>query len=193
MNAVSRFFLRAKHWQIFLLVCGVYFVGQVALINSLSPAPSSQGTLVKGDLRDGFVMALSALGIFVWFWSMGTFFSSITKTELKLKPGFFRFALVYPVFYFIFFIANFQNFKPAFIAVMLPLHLLAMLCMFYILYFVSKSMVLAETGKPAVFYDYAGPFFLLWFFPIGIWIIQPRVNQLYSDRRRVELSPGEAK
>jgi hypothetical protein len=47
---------------------------------------------------------------------------------------------------------------------------------------VSKSLVLAETGKPASFYDYAGPFFLLWFFPVGIWIVQPRVNRLYSER-----------
>ena len=28
------------------------------------------------------------------------------------------------------------------------------------------------------FYDYAGAFFLLWFFPLGIWILQPRVNAL---------------
>jgi hypothetical protein len=45
--------------------------------------------------------------------------------------------------------------------------------MFYNLYFVSKNLVVAETGKPASFHDYAGPFFLIWFFPIGIWFIQP--------------------
>ena len=57
-----------------------------------------------------------------------------------------------------------------------------MYCMFYLLYFVSKSLVLAETDKTATFYDYAGPFFLMWFYPIGIWIIQPRINRLYSER-----------
>src|SRR5262249_22613374 len=44
---------------------------------------------------------------------------------------------------------------------------------------ISKSLVLAETTKPASFYDYAGPFFLLWFFPLGVWFTQPRINRLY--------------
>jgi hypothetical protein len=64
-----------------------------------------------------------------------------------------------------------------------------MYCMFYLLYFVSKSLVLAETDKTATFYDYAGPFFLMWFYPIGIWIIQPRINRLYSERGNAEKNP----
>jgi hypothetical protein len=72
------------------------------------------------------------------------------------------------------------------LALIYPLHVFAMICMFYLLYFVSKSLVLGETGKPASFYDYAGPFFLLWFFPAGIWIVQPRVNRLYSERKNAE-------
>jgi hypothetical protein len=55
-----------------------------------------------------------------------------------------------------------------------------MFYMFCTLYFVSKSWVLAETGNAATFYDYAGPFFLTWFFPIGIWVIQPKVNRLFD-------------
>jgi uncharacterized RDD family membrane protein YckC len=46
---------------------------------------------------------------------------------------------------------------------------------------VSKNLVLAETSKPASFYDYAGPFFLIWFFPIGVWFTQPRINRLYEQ------------
>jgi len=55
-----------------------------------------------------------------------------------------------------------------------------MFCLFYDLYFVPKSLVTVESGKQATFYDYAGPFFLKWFFPIGIWFIQPRINRLYA-------------
>jgi hypothetical protein len=36
------------------------------------------------------------------------------------------------------------------------------------------------------FYDFSGPFFLLWFFPIGIWIIQPRINRLFTDWERAQ-------
>jgi hypothetical protein len=164
----------------------VYFVGQMVLVGSILAAPSSHEVFAKGGLLGGLVMTLSTLGIFVWFWSLGSFFSSIVQPELRMKSRFFRIALVYPPFYFVFFIATFQNSSPGLLGLILPLHLLAMVCMFYLLYFVSKSLVLAETCKPASFYDYAGPFFLLWFFPVGIWIVQPRVNRLYSARRDAE-------
>jgi hypothetical protein len=64
---------------------------------------------------------------------------------------------------------------------MLLIDALLMVCNFYVLYFVSKSLVLAERSKPASFYDYAVPFLMILFFPIGIWMIQPRVNRLYES------------
>jgi hypothetical protein len=117
-----------------------------------------------------------------WFWSMGSFLSSIVQPALKLKMGFFRFALVYAAIYLPVFMALFQSLNPTVFAVIMPFHFFAMYCIFYMLYFVSKSLVLVETGKSASFYDYAGPFFLIWFFPIGVWIIQPRINRLYAER-----------
>jgi len=39
-------------------------------------------------------------------------------------------------------------------------------------------LVTLERRQPVTFFDYSGPFFLFWFFPIGVWFIQPRVNKL---------------
>jgi hypothetical protein len=61
----------------------------------------------------------------------------------------------------------------------IPMHFLMMFCAFHILYFVSKSLLIVETGSPVSFYDYAGAFFLIGFFPVGVWTIQPRINRLY--------------
>jgi hypothetical protein len=61
-----------------------------------------------------------------------------------------------------------------------------MVCLFYLLYFVSKNLVLTEAGKQVSFYEYAGPFFLLWFFPMGVWIVQPKVNQLYEEKSKTQ-------
>jgi hypothetical protein len=186
MNVIANFLLRAKHWQVFILVFGMYFIGQMALMGSILASPPSRDGFTKGGVLGGLVMTVSTLGFFAWFWSLGSFFSSIAPPELKIRSGFFRFALIYPPFYFVLFIATLQNSSPGLLGRIIPLHLLAMVCMFYLLYFVSKSLVLAETSKPASFYDYAGPFFLLWFFPIGIWIVQPSVNRLYSERTNAE-------
>jgi len=64
-------------------------------------------------------------------------------------------------------------------AAIIPLHLFAMFCMFYVLYFVSKNMVMAETAKQVLLADYIWSLMLFWFFPIGVWFIQPKINQIY--------------
>jgi hypothetical protein len=128
------------------------------------------------------LMILYLLGFLAWFGSMGLFFRSIAKPELRTGTQFFYFSLVYPVVYvpIFFFLVVPDIGLPVW--VILPLHLACMVCLLYLLYFTSKNLVLVETGKPVSFYEYAGPFFLLWFFPIGVWVIQPKVNRLYGQR-----------
>ncbi len=58
-----------------------------------------------------------------------------------------------------------------------------MACVLYVLYFVAKSLSLAETGRPVSALDYFGSFFLIWFFLVGVWIIQPRINCLFAAHR----------
>jgi len=74
-------------------------------------------------------------------------------------------------------------------AVIFLLHFFAMFCLFYDIYFVSQNLAMVETGKEVTFYDYAGRFFLMWFFPIGVWYIQPRVNRLHARSFSQESTP----
>jgi hypothetical protein len=184
MHAIARFFLRAKHWQIFLLLFVINLLGNVALIVSmLTTTQPSQDLWNSGSSLFAVFTLLFVFCFLGWFWSMGSFLDSIVQPELRLKMKIFRVAVIYPMCYLPFFLAFFLSLSilPMLFVVIFPLHFLAMSCMFYLLYFVSKSLVLAETGKAASFYDYAGPFFLLWFFPIGVWFTQPRINRLYAD------------
>ena len=64
------------------------------------------------------------------------------------------------------------------IGILIPLHLFSMFCMFYLLYFCSKTIKSIELKREALFGDYIGEFLLLWFFVIGIWIIQPKINKM---------------
>ncbi|HXZ12180.1 MAG TPA: hypothetical protein VEG64_07290 [Candidatus Sulfotelmatobacter sp.] len=182
MEEIKNFFLSANRRLVFVIAVGIYLAGNFDLIGIIAGSHRSEMLLAKDGLLVGLLAGLSTLGFFVWLWSMGSFFNSVTKPELRLKASFFRFALVYAPLYIVFFVASFTNSSPQLLAVILPPHLLGVFCVFYALWFVSKSLVLAETGAPASFHKYAGPFFLLWFFPVGIWIIQPRVNRLYAQR-----------
>ena len=181
MRAVVKVFVRAKHWQIFLLLFGVgYIGGSAAMLLSLATARSPE-QLLKISLPFGFVMLLFMLSLAAWLWSMGSFLNSIGQPALRLRLGFFRFALIYPTVYIFIFLALFSTTNPVLLAFTFPLHFFAMYCLFYDLYFVSKSLALVEAGKLVSFYDYAGSFFLLWFFPVGVWFIQPRINRLHAQ------------
>jgi len=181
INTIGSFFLRAKHWQIFLVVFGLYLLGQILVMSYFISSSGRVDISGKYGILFGIVMGLSASGLIFWLWCLGAFCNAIVDGALRLRSKFHGVAAIYPPFYFVFFVARLESFGGNSLGIIVPLHLFAMFCMFYLLYFASKSIVLAEKHKPVSFYDYAGPFFLLWFFPVGIWLVQPRINRLYAE------------
>jgi hypothetical protein len=177
--SVADYFLRAKHWQLFLFLFGTFCVMGTAM------------TMTEGSrairVLSWAVVGTGELSFLSWLWSLGSFLRFLVHPAQRLNAGFFLFSLIYPPLYLFSILAFFPNELPLPFAVIIPLHLLAMFCMLYGLYFVSKSLALAERGGSVSFYNYVGSLFLIWFFPIGVWIIQPRVNRLYANQKNAEV------
>jgi hypothetical protein len=172
METIKGVFLRAKHWQIFVVLLVVPYAAEIV-------------AMIFGNVLVAMaIMGIQVLFWLAWYWSLGSFLSSVVRSELKSSSGFFYFSLVYPIVYMPVFV--WLAIRPGMgsAAAIVPPHLLGMFCMFYVLCFVSRNLVMVETGKSASFGGYAGQFFLLWFFPIGLWIVQPKVNQLYGQTER---------
>jgi hypothetical protein len=183
MNWLSRFFLHAKHWQMFLLffVCIVgQFAGPIAII-SAAPSP---GALWRAQIVGIALAAISEIVFLSWLWFIGSFLCSVVQPRLKPSESFFRIAIIYPLVFGLVELAFIVRADPRPFGVIVPLALVAFVCLIYDLNFVAKALALAEVGKSRVFGDFA----LLWFFPIGVWFIQPRVNRLYNARGN--LSPS---
>lgn len=170
MSALSIFFLRAKHWQIFVpLVTGALLF------------------LVFGNRYNLWLFAaLSQLCYLTWLWTAGLFLAAAAKPALRLKSGWFWFDFFCFMLYSLAAVSLLdKKLSPphtilsALTIAFIPLHFLMMFCVFHALYFVSKSLLLVETNGPVSFRDYAAAFFLIWFLPLGIWTIQPRINRLY--------------
>lgn len=185
MNAIQNFFLRARHWQIFLPVLACWCLGTVATLRSMASADPF------GNLLPFLVaMEVSAAILAAWLWSIGEMLGSAIPSALMMNVSFFRFAVALLPFYFpifaVFFVGLNMRLSASLVlassAVIVLLHFLAMFCQLYSWYFVSKSLVLAERLRPVRFSDYQAALLGLWFFPVGIWFIQPRINRLYAKR-----------
>jgi hypothetical protein len=171
MKTIQTWFLRARHWQIFLLLVVPSFTAEQ--LAQFSPRASH---------IEPILLSASSVLWFAWFGSMGLYAQERAKRWIAVSPGTLFGALVYVAIYepcnwwYATSPTNFPFFA------LLPFHLLGLLCMLYILYFISKCLVAAEFEQSTSFSEYVGTILAFLFFPIGIWILQPRVNQLYDEK-----------
>jgi hypothetical protein len=176
-----------KSWQTFSLVFGFPLAAQFFLmffiVDSNNPDPQAIFKIMPIFTFVFMVIFLS------WFWGLGTGLNKYVAEEIRPSPNLFKFGLIYSGVYIILFLVVMMDFSnnnmiAESIAIIFPLHMLSMVCMFYGLYFISKNLVMAERNNKVKFSSFSREFFLIWFLPIGIWFIQPRINKLYEKNHQ---------
>ncbi len=125
-----------------------------------------------------------------WLYAVSTECNKRTSVELQKSPIYMLIGLTY---FTIFTIVSStllfsvqvstlpQNISLIMPLIMIPFHLLAAACIFYSLGFTAKRLVILQRGERVGFFDYGGLLFMFWFFPFGIWYIQPKVNSLLGN------------
>jgi len=204
-----KIFLRAKHWQLFIVLVGLPFITWIILITQFL-----SGTITApDDLRpeqifanvESFLPKMLVLGLFVtwvmfrWFYSVGVNLHKKLPLIVKMPVRTFKAFVIIPMVYVVLvsiamvyffnhldFYINGTQFNPPpyfffFPLLIMPLHLFCVFCIFYCFYFIAKCLKAVELQKNVTTGDYIGEFFLLWFFFVGVWFIQPRVNKLFAD------------
>ena len=194
-------FLNAKHWQLFLLTFGIpmiiQFVMMGSLISSFTTQTNPDPTMLVNYMRFFPVIMIVFMAVlFGWFWSVAIGLQKKVPQNVTMKVKtfkvFFFIPMIYSLIFMIFFNVSMNelfgaNTGPSIgligglFAVIFPLHLFAMFCIFYTLYFVAKTFKTVELQREVNFSDFAGEFFLIWFFPIGIWIVQPKINKMIKE------------
>jgi hypothetical protein len=202
---MKNIFLKAKHWQLFILMFGVpllfqgfgmvQFFKTIQLIEQTGAvSPEIMITSMFSFFGIMAIVMVCVSGVVLgWLWSVGVGLQTKIPEDLAMKTGLFKAALVFPSVYLLLFFGFvgflFSNIEsiimvgavsPRLIAIIFPLHLLAMIAMIYSLVFVAKTIKTAEIQRKAEFGDFIGEFFMIWFLPIGIWILQPKINEIYT-------------
>ena len=180
-------FLRLKHWQLFSLLIGVPIVMQAIVVSSVFAGKEPSSMLIVFPL-----MMIVVIGLFCgWFYSLGTSLHKKLPSSVTMNLKQFKIFLAIPVLYMLLLSLFMLSAVDApdslgtstleFAGIIVPLHLFSMFCIFYCLHFIAKALKATEWQRPVTFSDFAGEFFLIWFYPIGVWIIQPRINKLFAE------------
>jgi hypothetical protein len=187
---MSNKFLKAKHWQLFIIVFGLPLLLQFIIIANLFLNFNSEtgaDSVLQFARYLPVVMLIFTSLLFAWFWSVGIGLQKIIPVQYQLKTTAFKVFLIIPLVYIFTILSTFFTsvatiqLSDGFFFMILPFHLLSMLCIFYCIYFVAKTFKTAELQRKVSFSDFAGEFFMVWFYPIGIWIIQPKINRMLKD------------
>lgn len=187
-----KFFLQIKHWQLFTLIIGIpvaieFFSG--VFVFSADDLSSGIERLLK---IFPILILLYAGFLFGWLWSVGVFLSKKLADDTSMPTSLFKGALIIPTIYILFicwFVGRLMwsnEMSELFIAenigLILTAHIMSMICILFVLYFNAKALKSVELQSRARLGDYVGEFFLFWFFPIGLWFLQPRINKLLEER-----------
>lgn len=169
-----QFFLKMKHWQLFVLFLVLpYLIGYVMQ----ETLPASAASWAPPALNSIFAFLAVA-----YLWTLGHYlYAKAPKPLANLSPGWFRAGLLYAfVAFVLLFIFADQLIPehPKSPYYIVPLNAIAMAAVFYAFYFIAKSLSSIEKDGEANLNDFAGLFFMLWFYPIGVWFFQPKVNRV---------------
>jgi hypothetical protein len=200
-------FLKAKHWQLFLLTFGLPLLVQVGFMGTIfslaltNGEPPDPNAIFKFVFVLGLLMALVISVTFGWQWSVAVGLQKMVPEQISLNLKRFKVFFFIPLIYLLgivcfiaFFVSSIEpnpsaasEPEPAAIlsvmAVIVPLHFFVIFCIFYVMYFAAKTLKTVELQKEVKFGEFAGEFFLIWFDFVGFWILQPRINKLYDESR----------
>lgn len=198
-------FLKAKHWQLFFLMIGLplllQFVTMGLIMLNVSTGGNPEQTIMISMLTLFSITMIIHSGLFFgWFWSIAIGLQVKMPPSVKMKvkkfKTFFFVPLAYIVLISVFIGVSLggllatekgtnSELMGVFVSSGLILHLFSMFCIFYSLYFVSKTIKTVELQREVNFGEFIGEFFMIWFYPIGIWIIQPKINKMVEEELKV--------
>ncbi|MEE4256076.1 MAG: hypothetical protein V2I47_03480 [Bacteroidales bacterium] len=192
-------FLKAKHWQLFLFNFAIpFFLFLLGIVFMIGVAASRQ----FNDPDFPFLMIPFFVGIgllasavqYLWTWAAGINLNKRLPEELRLNTTLFKVCFFYPIFFALFFILLFlisiypePGFKLIYL-LLIPFHLFSVFCSFYCYYFVARVIKTNEMDRYTSISDYIAEIFMVWFFFIGIWFLQPKINKIISESDNQEVT-----
>ena len=154
--------LKAKHWQIFILLIIGLIIGNINIENS--------------STLNVVLLLIGILVYMIYPFLIGIELQEYVPKEIKLNPNLFIFnSLIWFLFYSVTMILT-DGKGYMFTGILAIPFFYVFYAIVHFLSFPVKTLKSIEMSQKAKFKDYVGDFLLIIFLPIGIWFLQPRIN-----------------
>jgi hypothetical protein len=181
--------LKLKHWQIFLLVVGIPIV--IQFIQTIWIVASGNEVEAGSAPSLGLLIIIPLLIYYLWIQQVGKKFSrSEGSPPMKTKKFLLSvwvscFSNFFLFIYFWFYPYNLDRAEgeeviP--ITVIALILFIALMTLFHCLSFMAKALVQLEREREITSSEFFSEFVMAVIFPIGIWLLQPRINQLEIEK-----------
>lgn len=165
MRFILSFFVIAPAWVVFFI-----FVTPFVLLLTF-----------KSILTTAFVPEtiglFSWLGVLLWKYSIGVLIYEKYAEFLNVPALRFKICMTYNFIFSIILIYRIIPFD--YIA---PFSFVSFVCNMYAIYFIAKLIVMVERKREVRFNEYLGTFIAVWFYLVGIWFLQPRINKVFLSK-----------
>jgi len=120
---------------------------------------------------------------FGWHWTLGINLHKKLNEENMLNINFFLILFVFMIIYIgLSVIVPFLgNISVTFFRVYSFLNLIGSLSFLYCVGFLAKALNSVEQNKTVSFKDWIGDMILILIFPVGIFVLQPRINEIFAS------------
>ncbi|WP_075603989.1 hypothetical protein [Saccharicrinis aurantiacus] len=176
--------LRLKSWQTFglIIILPIIFIILGAILSIITGIKAS---VILLSFIAAITMMISYYG---WIWTAGIAMYKQGITYSKRKLNVFKLLFVLALFFSLFIIPILKTaLSVESLYLIQIIGLVPLVSFFYCIYFTAKSIRNIEMQRKIrtsyMFLD----FVLIWILPIGIWIIQPRVNEILSNKEEKAL------
>ena len=96
------FFLKLKHWQLFLLLVGIPIALEFLTIGFIFSADDFSSGLQRFLRAFPILMFLYVAILFGWLWSTGVFLAKKLPSDAPMPSGLFKGAIIIPTLYIMF-------------------------------------------------------------------------------------------
>ncbi len=177
---------RLKHWQVFIPIVAMFLLIGVHQANKMNSYLANRDTpdfeAFDALFVENMLLSMPVFAVLLfWIWSVA--YCSIVRAPKINRSAATRaaIALLFAFAYmgvspWIFPLPSTIQDPLVPMEIVGVLHMSAVFGMVYAFGVAAKALVSAESNSLAIFHEYLGTFVLIWFFPIGIWNVQPRMN-----------------